>query len=74
LTPRLDLNALGEPLCFKHEDSMLELELIIIGGDTATKAERAAMIAGHPDGEPIVTFRHGTRPPSSGQDKPPPGD
>jgi hypothetical protein len=58
---RLDPNAPVEPLCFEHEDSLVELELISTGGDPEAEAERAAMIAAHPEGKPIVTFRYGSK-------------
>jgi hypothetical protein len=67
---RLDPNAPVERLRFEHEDSVVELELISTGGDPSAEAQRAAMIAAHPEGKPIVTFRHGTKPPPNGQDKP----
>ncbi len=45
---------------FEDEDSVVELELISTGGDPEAEAHRAAMIAAHPEGKPIVVFRHGT--------------
>jgi hypothetical protein len=73
---RLDPDAPVEPRNFEHEDSLVELELISIGGDPAAEAERAAMMAAHPEGKPIVTFHHGTKPPpdetrSDAKDEPP---
>jgi hypothetical protein len=73
---RLDPDAPVEPLRFDHEDSMVELELISTGGDPSAEAEQAAMMAAHPEGRPIVTFRHGTKLPpgaplSNGKDDPP---
>ena len=57
----------------------MELELISTGGDPAAEAEQAAMMAAHPEGKPIVTFRHGTKlppgqNPAEGKDEPPAGD
>jgi hypothetical protein len=60
---RFDPDAPIEPLVFEDEDSVVELELISTGGDPEAEAERAAMIAAHPEGKPIVTFRHGTKSP-----------
>ncbi len=40
---------------------MVELELISTGGDPEAEAERAAMIAAHPEGKPIATFRYGSK-------------
>jgi hypothetical protein len=57
---RLDPNAPDEPLRFDHEDSVVELELISTGGDPDAEAERAALIAAHPEGKPIITIRYGT--------------
>jgi hypothetical protein len=65
---RFDPDAPIEPLVFEDEDSIVELELISTGGDPEGEAERARMIAAHPEGKPIVTFRHGSRKP---QDEPP---
>jgi hypothetical protein len=64
---RIDPDAQVEPLRFEHEDSMVELELISTGGDPAAEADQAAMMAAHPEGRPIVTFRHGTKPPADQQ-------
>ena len=62
---RLDPNAPVEPIRFDEEDSIVELELISTGGDPEAEAERAALIAAHPEGKPIVTFRYGTvKPPA----------
>jgi hypothetical protein len=58
---RLDPNAPVKTLCFEHEDAMVELELISTGGDPEAEAERAAMIAAHPEGKPIATFRYGSK-------------
>ena len=60
---RFDPDAPVEPLSFEDEDSVVELELISTVGDPATEARRAAMIAAHPEGKPIVTFRHGVKQP-----------
>jgi len=60
---RFDPDAPVEPHRFDDEDSVVELELISTGGDPEAEAERAAMMAAHPEGKPIVTFRHGTRSP-----------
>jgi hypothetical protein len=62
---RLDPNAPVEPIRFDEEDSIVELEFISTGGDPEAEAERAAMIAAHPEGKPVVTFRYGTvKPPT----------
>ena len=67
---RFDPDAPVEPLRFEDEDSVVELELVSTGGDPAAEAERAAMMAAHPEGKPIVTFRHGVkRPPDEPQDR-----
>jgi len=42
---------------------VVELELISAGGDPEEEARRAAMIAAHPEGKPIVTFRYGGKKP-----------
>jgi hypothetical protein len=60
---RFDPHAPIEPLRFDEEDSVVELELISTGGDPETEARRAAMIAAHPEGKPIVTIRHGSKKP-----------
>jgi hypothetical protein len=62
---RLDPDAPRPPSDFDEEDSVVELELISTGGDPEAEARRAAMIAAHPEGKPIVTFRYseGRRPP-----------
>jgi hypothetical protein len=65
---RFDPHAPIEPLRFDEEDSVVELELISTGGDPETEARRAAMIAAHPEGKPIVTIRHGSKKPP---EKPP---
>jgi hypothetical protein len=65
---RFDPDAPIEPFRFDDEDSVVELELISTGGDPEAEAERAAMMAAHPEGKPIVTFRHGTKRPP---DEPP---
>jgi hypothetical protein len=66
---RFDPDAPIEPLQFEDEDSVVELELISTGGDAAAEADRLAMMAAHPEGKPIVIFRHGTkRPPEEPQD------
>ena len=68
---RFDPDAPPPPL-FEDEDSVVELELISAGGDPEAEAHRAALIAAHPDGKPIVTFRYGAyRPPADGPDPPP---
>lgn len=54
---RFDPNAPVEPLDFSGDESVVELELISTGGDPEEEARRATMIAAHPDGKPIVTFR-----------------
>jgi hypothetical protein len=60
---RFDPEAPIEPLVFEDEDSIVELELINTGRDPEAEAERARMIAAHPEGKPIVTFRHGNKKP-----------
>jgi hypothetical protein len=75
---RLDPDAPVEPMQFDSNVAEVELELISTGGDPSAEAERAAMMAVHPEGKPIVTFRYGTQPPPSdpqrpdGKDDPPP--
>jgi hypothetical protein len=74
---RLDPDAPVEPLNFQNDAFTVELELISTGGDPSAEAEQAAMIAAHPEGKPIVTFRYGTKLPSdaplpNGKDDPPP--
>jgi hypothetical protein len=60
------------PPLFEDDASEVELELISTGGDLEAEAHRAAMIAAHPEGKPIVTFRYGARrPPADGPDPPP---
>src|SRR3984957_19460806 len=60
------------PPLFEDDASEVELELISTGGDLEAEAHRAAMIAAHPDGKPIVTFRYGARrAPADGPDPPP---
>jgi hypothetical protein len=61
---RLDPNAPVEPLQFEDEDSVVELELISTGGDPEAEAKRQAMMAAHPEGKPIVVFRHGSMRPA----------
>jgi hypothetical protein len=56
---RLDPNAPVEPLTFEEDDALVEVELISTGGDVDAERERAAMIAAHPEGKPIVTYRYG---------------
>jgi hypothetical protein len=70
---RLDPDAPIEPMRFDDDEAVVELELISTGGDLEAEARRAAMIAAHPEGKPIVTFRYGTPRPL---DEPPdtPGD
>jgi hypothetical protein len=65
---RFDPDAPIEKLVFEDEDSVVELELVSTGGDPEAEAERQAMMAAHPEGKPIVIFRHGTKSPP----KPPP--
>jgi hypothetical protein len=62
---RLDPDAPMESLQFDNDHCLVELELIATGGDAAAEADKAAMQAAHPMGEPIVTFRYGTKPPPS---------
>jgi hypothetical protein len=57
-----------EPPSFEDEDATFELELVSTGGDPDAESERAAMIAAHPEGKPIVTINYGTKIPP---DKPP---
>ena len=35
--------------------------MISTGGDPEAEAQRQAMMAAHPEGKPIVIFRHGTK-------------
>jgi hypothetical protein len=65
---RLDPNKPVEMVNLDDEDSVVELELINTGGDPEAEEERRLMIAAHPEGKPIVTFRYGTRKPP---EKPP---
>jgi hypothetical protein len=58
---RLDPDAPAEPMQFDSDVAMVELELISTGGDPSAEAERAAMMAAHPEGKPIVTFHYGTK-------------
>jgi hypothetical protein len=74
---RLDPDAPVEPLQFDPDACLVELELISTGGNPSAEADKAAMMAAHPEGKPIVTFRYGTSPPSaaplpSEEDEPPP--
>jgi hypothetical protein len=62
------------PAPFEDEDSVVELELIGTGGDPEAEAHRAAMIAAHPEGKPVVTFRYGARRPPADVPDPPPMD
>lgn len=57
---RLDSNAPLAPLRFDDEESVVELELISTGGDPEAEAHKAALMAAHPEGKPIATFRHGS--------------
>ncbi len=72
---RLDPNAPIEPLRFDDDYSLVELELISTGGDPSAEAEKAALMAAHPEGKPIVTLQYGTKPgaPNQKQDLPPDG-
>ncbi len=66
---RFDPDAPEPPPRFEDEDSVVELELISTGGDPEAEAHRDAMIAAHPEGKPIVVFRHGAlSPPADGAD------
>ena len=60
---RFDPDAPIVPLTFDEEDSVVDLELISTGGDPEAETERRAMIAAHPEGKPIVTFRYGKQKP-----------
>ena len=71
---RFDPDAPEPPPRFEDEDSVVELELISAGGDPELEAHRAAMIAAHPEGKPIVVFRHGTFPPAEDGPDPRPMD
>jgi hypothetical protein len=72
---RLDPNAPVELPNFDDEDSVVELELISAGGDPEMEAERRAMMAAHPEGKPIRTYRYGgLPPPDKPSDKPPDGE
>jgi hypothetical protein len=60
---RLDPNIpFGQP-DLADDEATFELEMISTGGDPEAEAERAAMMAAHPEGKPIVTYRYGTRKP-----------
>ena len=69
---RFDPNAPVEPLVFEDEDSVVELEMISAGGDPEAEAHRQALMAAHPEGRPVVVFRHGTRSPPGVTPDPPP--
>jgi hypothetical protein len=71
---RFDPDAPVQPPPFEDEDSVVELELISTGGDPELEAHRAAMIAAHPEGKPIVVLRYGTFPPPEDGPEPPPMD
>jgi hypothetical protein len=58
---RVDPDAPVECFNFEDDEAVVELELISTGNDPAAEAERAALIAAHPDGKPIVTFRYGNK-------------
>jgi hypothetical protein len=58
-TPVPGAQADAEP----DDEATFELEMISTGGDPGSEAERAAMMAAHPEGKPIVTFRYGSRKP-----------
>jgi hypothetical protein len=60
---RLDPNKPIELINFDEEDSVVELEMISTGGDPEAEAERQAMMAAHPEGKPIVTYRYGNKKP-----------
>ena len=62
---RLDPDAPVEPRQFDSDVAMVELELISTGGDPSAEADKAAMMAAHPEGKPVVTYRYGTKPPPS---------
>jgi len=72
----LDPNVPVAPLRFAADESVVELELISTGGDPDAEAHKAALMAAHPEGKPIATVRHGTRPaevpPCQGHDQSPP--
>jgi len=61
---RFDPDAPVEQINFDDDNSTVELELISTGGDPAAEAERAALIAAHPEGKPIATFRYGSKKPA----------
>jgi hypothetical protein len=65
---RLDPDAPVELPNFDDEDSVVELELISAGGDPEMEAERQAMMAAHPEGKPIRTYRYGRAPPGKPSD------
>ncbi len=76
---RLDPSVPLEPMVFESNVAEVELELISTGGDPSAEADRAAMMAAHPEGKPIVTYRYGMKQPSdplfpNGKDDPPPDD
>jgi hypothetical protein len=67
---RLDPDAPVELPNFDDEDSVVELEMISAGDDPGMEAERRAMMAAHPEGKPIRTYRYGgvTPPPDKPSD------
>ena len=56
---RLDPNAPVQPISFVDEDSVFELELLDTGPNPDAEADRAALIAAHPEGKPVVSIRYG---------------
>ena len=76
---RLDPSVPLEPMVFESNVAEVELELISTGGDPSAEADRAAMMAAHPEGKPIVTYRYGMKqssdpPLPNGKDDPPPDE
>ena len=52
------------PPSFEDDEAETEIEIIDTGGDPEAEADRAAIMAAHPDGKPIVTIRYGQKPPA----------
>ena len=63
VSARFDPDAKVEPLNFEYDESVVELELISTGGDPEAEAEKQALMAAHPEGKAIKTFRYGGKKP-----------
>jgi len=46
---------------FDDEDGEVDIEIVSTGGDPDAEADRAAIMAAHPEGKPIVTYRYGPK-------------